>query len=111
MHDILTLIKPRLLSFKNASFFRGEKQGGLIKLLLFGGIGLFFWGGIFGVSFRVLQYFKGVEELGHLLAFKLLSMILITLLSLLIFSSILTSLSKLFLSKDLNLVHAMPVST
>jgi len=82
-----------------------------MKLLLFGGIGLAFWGGIFAVSFKVLRYFKGVEELGYLLAFKLLSMILITLLSLLIFSSILTSLSKLFLSKDLNLVHAMPVST
>ena len=82
-----------------------------MKLLLFGGIGLTFWGGIFAVSFRVLHYFKGVEELGDLLAFKLLSMILITLLSLLIFSSILTCLSKLFLSKDLNLVHAMPVST
>lgn len=111
MQDILTLIRPRLLGFKNASFLRGKKQGGLMKLLLFGGIGLAFWGGIFGVSFRVLRYFKGIEELGHLLAFKLLSMILITLLSLLIFSSILTSLSKLFLSKDLNLVHAMPVST
>jgi ABC-2 type transport system permease protein len=111
MNDILTLVRPRLLSFKNASFFRGKKQGSLMKLLLFGGIGFAFWGGIFAVSFRVLQYFKGVEELGHLLAFKLLSMILITLLSLLIFSSILTSLSKLFLSKDLDLVHAMPVST
>ncbi len=111
MHDILTLIKPRLLSFKNASFFRGKKQGSLMKLLLFGGIGFAFWGGIFAVSFRVLHYFKGVEALGQLLAFKLLSMILITLFSLLIFSSILTSLSKLFLSKDLNLVHAMPVST
>ena len=111
MNDILTLIRPRFLSFKNASFFRDKKQGSLMKLLLFGGIGCAFWGGIFAVSFRVLHYFKGVEELGHLLAFKLLSMILITLLSLLIFSSILTSLSKLFLSKDLNLVHAMPVST
>jgi len=111
MHDLFTLIRPRFLSFKNASFFRGKKQGGLMKLLLFGGIGFAFWGGIFAVSFRVLHYFKGVEELGHLLAFKLLSMILITLLSLLIFSSILTSLSKLFLSKDLNLVNAMPVST
>jgi ABC-2 type transport system permease protein len=111
MNDIFTLIRPRFLSFKNASFFRGKKQGSLMKLLLFGGIGFAFWGGIFAVSFRVLHYFKGVEELGHLLAFKLLSMILITLFSLLIFSSILTSLSKLFLSKDLNLVHAMPVST
>ena len=111
MNDIFTLVRPRLLSFKNASFFRGNTQGSLVKLLLFGGIGLLFWAGIFMVTLRVLYYFKGVEELGHLLAFKLLSMVLITLLSLLIFSSILTSLSKLFLSKDLNLVHAMPVAT
>jgi ABC-2 type transport system permease protein len=111
LQDILTLVRPRVLSFKNASFFRGNRQSSLMKLLLFGGIGFAFWGGIFAVSFRVLRYFKGVEELGDLLAFKLLSMILITLMSLLIFSSILTSLSKLFLSKDLNLVHAMPVST
>ena len=111
MNDILTLVRPRALSFKNGSFFRGNKQGGLMKLLLLGGIGLAFWGAIFAVSFRVLHYFKAVEELGNLLAFKLLSMILITLMSLLIFSSILTSLSKLFLSKDLNLVHAMPVAT
>ncbi len=111
MHDIFTLVRPRILSFKNASFFRGHKQGSFMKLLLFGGIGFAFWGGIYAVSFRVLHYFKGIEELGNLLAFKLLSMILITLMTLLIFSSILTSLSKLFLSKDLNLVHAMPVPT
>ncbi len=111
MNDILTLVRPRALSFKNGALFRGNKQGGLLKLLLLGGIGLAFWGAIFAVSFRVLHYFKSVEELGNLLAFKLLSMILITLMSLLIFSSILTSLSKLFLSKDLNLVHAMPVAT
>ena len=111
MNDILTLIRPRVLGFKNASFFRRNKKGGLLKLLLFGGVGLAFWGGIFGVSLRVLYYFKGIEELGNLLAFKLLSMILLTLLSLLVFSSILTSLSKLFLSKDLSLVHGMPVST
>ena len=82
-----------------------------MKLLIFGSIGLVFWAGIFGVSHRVLSYFQSIEELGNLLALKLLSMILITLFSLLIFSSILTSLSKLFLSKDLNLVHAMPVSS
>jgi ABC-2 type transport system permease protein len=36
-------------------------------------------------------------------------MILLTFFSLLIFSSILTSISKLYLSRDLSLVHAMPV--
>jgi len=111
MNQILTLLRPRLLSFKNASLFQGSKRENLIKLLLFGSIGILFWAGIFAVSLRVLQYFESVEELGDLLAFKLLSMVLLTLFSLLIFSSILTSLSKLFLSKDLNLVHAMPVPT
>ncbi len=111
MLEVFTLVRPRLLSFKNASLFQGSKRESLIKLLLFGGIGILFWAGIFTVSLRVLHYFKGVEELGDLLAFKLLSMVLLTLFSLLIFSSILTSLSKLFLSKDLNLVHAMPVPT
>ncbi len=111
MNQILTLVRPRLLSFKNASVFQGSKRESLIKLLLFGSIGILFWSGIFAVSLQVLHYFKGVEELGDLLAFKLLSMVLLTLFSLLIFSSILTSLSKLFLSKDLNLVHAMPVPT
>lgn len=110
MNDVLTLIMPRILSFRNASLF-GKKRGTVMKLFVFGTIGLAFWAGILGVSLRVLHYFKGVEELGDLLAFKLLSMILITLLSLLVFSSILTSLSKLFLSKDLSLVHAMPVGS
>lgn len=108
MNEIKTLIRPRILSFKNASLF-GEKRSALMKTLVFGGIGLAFWTGILLVAMRVLHYFRRIEELGDLLAFKLLSMILITLLSLLIFSSILTSLSKLFLSKDLGLVHAMPV--
>jgi ABC-2 type transport system permease protein len=110
MNDVWVLITPRILSFKNASR-SDKKRGTLMKLFIFGGIGLAFWAGIFGVSLRVLHYFKSIEELGDLLAFKLMSMILITLFSLLIFSSILTSLSKLFLSKDLNLVHAMPVSS
>ena len=79
--------------------------------MLFGIIGVFFWGGVFAVSLRVLGYFKGIEELGDLLAYKLLSMILLTFFSLLIFSSIITSLSKLYLSRDLSLVHAMPVSS
>jgi ABC-2 type transport system permease protein len=110
MNDIWTLISPRISSFRNASRF-AKNRAGLMKLLVFGGIGLLCWAGIFGVSHRVLHYFRSIEQLGDLLAFKLLSMILITLFSLLIFSSILTSLSKLFLSKDLGLVHAMPVSS
>ena len=73
-------------------------------------MGLLFWGGTFVIFYRVLTYFQRFEGFGDILAYKLLSMALITFFSLLIFSGILTSLSKLYLSKDLPLVHSMPVS-
>lgn len=110
MHDVFTLMRPRLLGLKNSSFFDHQKNN-RIKLFVLAMAGLVFWGGILAVSLRVLAYFKSIEELGTIIALKLLSMMLITLLSLLVFSSILTALSKLFLSKDLNLVHALPVES
>jgi len=110
MKAVVTLLKPRILSFKFRRFSNDNKDA-LIKLSIFGMIGVLFWGGIFAVSLRVLGYFRGIEELGGILAYKLLSMILLTFLSVLVFSSILTSLSKLYLSRDLPLVHSMPVSS
>ena len=110
MKDIITLLQPRFYSFKNKGFSESNR-GGLFKLLLFGTIGTLFWGGLFAVSLRVLGYFKEIAELGDILAYKLLSMALVTIFFLLIFSSVLTSLSKLYLSRDLSLVHSMPVSS
>ncbi len=110
MNDILTLLKPRIWPLTHRSV-RQNGRGWLLKLFFFGTIGLFFWLGIFAVALRVLTYFKGIAEIGDILGYKLLSMILIVSFALLIFSSILTSLSKLFLSRDLQLVHAMPVSS
>ena len=110
MKDILTLLKPRIWPFTNRRV-RKNTRGGFLKLFSFGTIGLLFWVGIFVVALRVLTYFKGIAEIGDILGYKLLSMILIVSFALLIFSSILTSLSKLFLSRDLQLVHAMPVSS
>ncbi|MCG6909185.1 MAG: hypothetical protein LJE94_03555 [Deltaproteobacteria bacterium] len=110
MHDVVTLLRPRLLSVKNSTLFGGRRSR-WVKLTVMGAVGLLLWGGIFAVSLRVLRYFDSIETLGEIIAFKLLSMMLITLLSLLVFSSILTALSKLFLSKDLDLVHALPVES
>ena len=110
MYDIFTLLKPRIWPFTHRSV-RQNTRGGFLKLFFFGTIGLVFWVGIFAVALRVLTYFKGIAEIGDILGYKLLSMILIVSFALLIFSSILTSLSKLFLSRDLQLVHAMPVAS
>ena len=105
MRQAIILLNPRLLSFKNKGFVKGRG----IRLILFAGIGLSFWAGIFAVCYRVLIYFQRVEDLGNILAYKLLSMVLLIFFSLLIFSSILTSLSNLYMSKDLTLVHSLPV--
>ncbi|MDD4997483.1 MAG: hypothetical protein PHI99_04995, partial [Syntrophales bacterium] len=108
MNELTALLRPRLLSFKNAgnSLSAGSRR---IRILLFTAIGLAFWLGAFWVFYRVLQYFQGVEEFGDILAGKLLSMVLLTFFSLLAFSAIIASLSKLYLSRDLPLVHSMPV--
>jgi ABC-2 type transport system permease protein len=105
MNTILSLIKPRLKAFKNRGRSQKEKKKRLFLMV----IGLLFWAAIVIVSYRVLSYFKNAEGVGDILAFKLLSMILIVFFSLLLFSSILTSLSKLYISKDLALVHSLPV--
>ena len=74
-----------------------------------GSVGLVFWLLMFGLSSRVLIYFQSVEVIGDLLAHHLLAMVLLTFFSLLIFSHIVTALSNLYLSVDLELCHATPV--
>ena len=111
---IITLMKPRLWSLKNSGLKTSTNPArsatrGWIRFAVLFLIGAIFWPGIFWVSVRLLSYFSRIEELGEILAFKLLSVLLVTLFSLLVFSSILVLLSKLFLSRDLLLVHAMPV--
>jgi ABC-2 type transport system permease protein len=109
MNELYALLRPRLLSFKNGSASRsaGNRR---VRYLLFAVIGLAFWVGAFLMLYRVLHYFQGIEEFGDILARKLLSMVLLTFFSLLLFSSIIASLSKLYLSRDLLLVHSLPVS-
>jgi ABC-2 type transport system permease protein len=109
LKDVLLLLRPRFLSFKNPLVSANSKKD-FYRNLVMGTAGFFFWIGIFLISYRTLRYFKRIEGLGDILILKLLSMLVLTSFSLLVFSSILTSLSKLYLSRDLELVHSMPVS-
>ena len=110
MNDIITLLKPRIWPLKKRGLSNANGKSNT-RFLLLGSFGLLLWCGIFAVSWRVLIYFKGVEEIGDILGYKLLSMMLVVSFALLLFSSILTSLSKLYLSRDLLLVHSLPVSS
>ena len=108
MNTISTLLAPRYWPLVRGGIFKVGRRGWPKKVFL-GMLGLAFWLGIFGISWRVLVYFKGIEEIGDILGFRLLSMLLIVSFALLVFSGILAALSKLYLSRDLPLVHAMPV--
>jgi ABC-2 type transport system permease protein len=81
----------------------GLKTGVLLLL------GAAFWTFLFTVSFRVLTYFRSIEGLGDLLALRLLSMVLLTFFSILVFSNVVTSLSTFYLSGELEPLHAAPV--
>ena len=109
LSDVLILLRPRFLSFKNPLLSPNSKKD-FYRNLVLGTAGFLSWIGIFIISLRTLKYFRGIEGLGDILILKLLSMLILTSFSFLIFSNILTSLSKLYLSRDLALVHSMPVS-
>jgi ABC-2 type transport system permease protein len=106
MRRLYLLLSPRIWGFRNVlskATGKGRKRT-LIMVL----VGLAFWALLFGLSFRVLKYFQSVEVIGDLLAHHLLGMILMVFFSLLIFSHVITALSNLYLSSDLELCHACP---
>ncbi|MFQ6046150.1 MAG: hypothetical protein ACE5PT_07315 [Gemmatimonadales bacterium] len=86
-----------------------QGRGGTGKVMIIGTVGLFFWLAVFGVLFRVLRYFRGVEEIGPLLAGKLLGLVLLSFLAVLLLSNVITALSSFFLAKDLDLLVSAPV--
>ena len=106
MDAIFVLLSPLWLSWKN-DFRRGGNQWGRRLFLL--GLALAFWFGTFFVIRRVLIYFQSVYELGPALAYQLLLIILLTFLSMLLFSNLVTSLSTFFLARDLDLVLSTPI--
>jgi ABC-2 type transport system permease protein len=88
---------------------RHERAGSWTKLVLLAVTGLGFWTGVFGVAYRVLRYIGDVQDIGHLLAGKMLGVILLAFLSILLLSNIITALSTFFLAKDLDLLVAAPI--
>ena len=86
-----------------------RREGGRAKLIVLSLVGLGFWVGVFGVLYLILRYFRGVEELGPLLAGKLLGLALLSFISILVLSNVITALSSFFLAKDLDLLVSAPV--
>lgn len=102
-----TVLTPKWRSVFNR--LREEQSGSGGRALLLGLVAVSFWTAVFGVAYRVLRYLRGVEDIGNLMAAKVLGVILLAFLSILLLSNIITALSTFFLAKDLDLLVAAPI--
>jgi ABC-2 type transport system permease protein len=107
MSTVVLLLSPFWLSWKNSLSRRSTSWA---RRLVLAALAAGFWLGTYFVIRRVLRYFETVYELGPALAYQLLLIILLTFLSMLLFSNLVASLSTFFLARDLELLHAAPVS-
>ena len=106
--SVWTVLMPKWRSV--LSRLREEQTGSSARALLLGLVAVAFWAAAFGIAYRVLRYFRGVEDIGNLMAGKVLGIILLAFLSILLLSNIITALSTFFLAKDLDLLVAAPIS-
>ncbi len=107
MSSLAFILIPKWQTFR--ARLRQQRSGNGSKLLVVTAVGLVFWMAVFGVLYRVLRYFKGVEEIGPLLAGKLLGLVLLSFLAILLLSNVITALSTFFLARDLDLLATAPI--
>ena len=105
--SLATILTPKWRSV--LARIRRRDSGTSTRILLLALVGLGFWSAIFGIAFRVLRYFRGVADIGNLVAAKILGIILLAFLAILLLSNLITALSTFFLAKDLDLMVGAPV--
>ncbi len=104
--QVRLLLSPKWLTLR-ARIRRGERghRARTVALIL---LGAGFWAAIFVLIDKLLAYFKGVPEIGPLLAGKVLGTLLVGFFSILLLSNVVSALSSFFLARDLDLAAASP---
>jgi len=102
-----SLLRPRILGLRNSWQRAGRRQR--FAYLFFALLTSAFWVAMLGVSIYLLHRIHSVEVFGPVLEKKLLSMLLLSLLVMLAFSSLISAISSFFLSEDLDLLLHLPI--
>ena len=103
---VARLLSPRSLSLRNV-VLRGEQRG---LYLGFAFLAFLFWIGLFALLLYRVDRFWQISGLGPVLATKFLDILLVSLFGMLSFSNVITALSVYYLSDDLELILALPLS-
>ncbi len=104
----MTLLMPMLLAAKNTFFPAGSITKKTIGIILFC-IALCY--AIFNITLQIVTYFHHQDELGIILSLKIFQMAWILIFIMLIFSSMVSSISSIYLSQDNEIVFSAPIST
>ena len=104
---LLHLLLPKFLTAR--ARMAGKERGRVARFAVLATLALVFWSFIFTVLYRLLVYFKGVQEIGPFIAGKILGILLLSFFSILLLSNIITALSSFFLAKDLDMLVGGPV--
>ncbi|MGI8498765.1 MAG: putative ABC transporter permease subunit [Gemmatimonadaceae bacterium] len=102
------LLSPKWLTARARA--RSDDRARGPRWLLLAITGLLFWSFILTVLIRVLRYFRGAQEIGSLLAGKVLGIAFLSFFAILLLSNIITALSSFFLARDLDMLASAPVN-
>lgn len=104
------LLKYRLKALANA--FKGFGAKKIVRPLSISTLGVLFVMGDYWFFHRVIRYLDGFpSRLGDELIVQLVNLVFITLFAMVMFSSLIVSLSVYYLSRDMEMLHSFPVST
>ena len=101
------LLRPKWQMARHRA--RRTQRGDVQRILLVSLIGGAFWLIAFWIALRMLRYFRSAEDIGALLAAKVLAMVLLSLGSILLLSNTVAALSNFFLARDLDQLAAAPI--
>jgi ABC-2 type transport system permease protein len=100
------LFLPFRCGLRHRFFPDGRVSGRTILVTVFGAV---LFAAVYLASLQTVNYFYSQNELGVILALKIFEMAWIIVFSMLIFSSTVTGVSALFLSRDNEIIFAAPV--
>lgn len=104
---ISTLLQPFLCTARNHLFLRKRPRPRTVGLCCFGAALLI---ALYLVALKVVVYFHGQSELGVILSLKIYQMAWIVMFAMLVFSSMVSAVSTLYLSRDNEIIFSAPVT-
>lgn len=101
------LFQPFLCSLRNRFFPGGRISSRTLLILAFGAL---LFAALYLVSLKTIFYFHSQNELGVILSLKIFEMAWMIVFTMLIFSSMVSGVSAVFLSQDNEIIFASPAS-